>query len=346
MPALLASYLNLPGPNMMLICGFGATVVLIALAMIIFRGMGKWKEARQIQKSSWRTFNKISKVKGLSKLEQNTLARLVRQARVDRPTRVLGAMTLFDKCVDRAVDTGTISDDEQAILDLVRDKLIRTTTKWDGRTNRRQFERAECPFEVQTSLVTKDALDEEMKSSYDEDDPKFKTTLEELATQVPPVGARVLDVSAGGVSLLAPDKDPVKPGDFLRLAPHDDTFPFQIEGMVARILGSEKMENQHQLVIHGAFLPYDQELRKQIIKLVYIVPEKPPSKARKRPKKKAKAGAKPRVQAGEVAHAAASEDVDGSEQPAGSEPADSEAAVSKTEEDASESVESSSADPS
>ena len=289
MPALLASYLNLPGPDMMLIYGFVATVVLIALAMVIFRGLGKWKEARQIRKSSWRTFNKISKVKGLSKLEQNTLALVIRQSRVDRPTRVLGAMTLFDKCVDRAVDKGAISDDEQAILDGVRDKLIRTTTKWDGRTNRRQFERAECAFEVQTSLVTKDALDEELKSSYDEDDPKFRTSLEELATQVPPVGARVLDVSAGGIALLAQDKDPIKPGDFLRLAPHDDTFPFRIEGMVARILGFDKMENQNQLVIHAAFLPYDQELRKQIIQLVYTVPEKPPAKARKRPKKKAKA---------------------------------------------------------
>ena len=110
--------------------------------------------------------------------------------------------------------------------------------------------------------------------------------------------------------------------------------------MVARILGFDKMENQNQLVIHGAFLPYDQELRKQIIQLVYTVPEKPPAKVRKRPKKKAKASAAPRTQAAEVRHVAASEDVQGSE------PADSKAAVSETVEDASESVESSSADPS
>ncbi len=248
-------------------------------------------------------------------------------------------MTLFDKCVDRAVDKGTITDDEQAILDGVRDKLIRTTTKWDGRTNRRQFERAECAFEVQTSLITKDALDEELKSRYDEDDPKFRASLEELATQVPPVGARVLDVSAGGISLLAQDKDPIKPGDFLRLVPHDDTLPFRIEGMVARILGFEKMENQSQLVIHGAFLPYDQDLRKQIIQLVYTVPEKPPTKQRKRPKKKARASAPPRIEPGEVADVTASEEVS-------SEPTDSETAVSKSAEDASESVENSSADPS
>ena len=291
MLALLASYLNLPGPDMRLLYGFGVAFVAIAIAMVVFRGISKWKEKRQIRRSSWRTFAKIAKVKGLSKLEEQTLSRVIREARVDRPTQVLGAMTLFDRCVDRAVDKGAISDDEQAILDNVRDRLVKTTTKWDGRTNRRQFERAAFAFEVQTSLVTKEALDEELKSSYDEDDAKFKTSLEELSTQVPPIGARMLDVSAGGFSLLAQDKEPIRPGDFLRLTANDDTISFQIEGMVGRVLAFEKMDDQKQLVIHASFLPYDQEIRKQIINLVYTVPEKPPAKAKKGAKAKQKAHA-------------------------------------------------------
>ena len=123
MLALLASYLNLPGPDRTLLYGFGAAFVAIAIAMVVFRGIAKWKEKRQIRRSSWRTFAKIAKVKGLSKLEEQTLARVIREARVDRPTQVLGAMTMFDRCVDRAVDKGTISDDEQAILDNVRARV-------------------------------------------------------------------------------------------------------------------------------------------------------------------------------------------------------------------------------
>ena len=46
------------------------------------------------------------------------------------------------------------------------------------------------------------------------------------------------------------------------------------------------MDDQNQLVIHGAFLPYDQDLRKQIIQLVYAEPEKPAAKGKKAPRKK------------------------------------------------------------
>ena len=61
--------------------------------------------------------------------------------------------------------------------------------------------------------------------------------------------------------------------------------------MVGRVLAFEKMDDQKQLVIHASFLPYDQEIRKQIIKLVYTVPEKPPAKAKKGAKAKQKAHA-------------------------------------------------------
>ena len=261
-------YLGIPEPDMMLVYGLGATTVAIGVAMLFFRGIAKWRESRQVQKSSWRTFHKIAKVKGLSKLEISTLALVVGQSRVGRPSQVLGTIQLFDRCVDQAVDRETISDAEQGVLERVREKLIRTTTKWDGRTNRRQFERADCGFEIQMSIVTKDALDEELKSSYDEEDPKFRNALEMLATQALPVGARLVDLSAGGVSLLIPDKDPVKPGNYARLSAHDP-LPFEIEGMVGKVLASERMEDQRQLVLHASFIPYEQEVRRQIIQLVY-----------------------------------------------------------------------------
>ena len=287
---------------MMLVYGLVVTAVAIGVAMLFFRGISKWKEGRQVKKSSWRTFHKIAKVKGLKKLEISTLALVVGQARVGRPSQVLGTIQLFDRCVDQAVDKDVISDAEQGILERVREKLVRTTTKWDGRTNRRQFERADCAFEVQASIVTKDSLDEELKSSYDEDDEKFKNALAMLATQALPLGARMVDLSAGGLSLLIPDKDPIRPGDYVKLSA-DDPLPFEIEGLVARVLASERMEDQGQLLVHTSFIPYEQDVRRQIIQLVYSSSEatgkgSEPEKGTRKAKAKAPAG-KAKAQTGE-----------------------------------------------
>ena len=97
-----------------------AAIAAVALAMAFFRSLGRIKDRRQLQRSSWKTFEKVSKVKGLSRLEVDILRSVIEGAKVKRPSQVLGTITLFDKCVDRALDRDLLSDGDQAILERVR----------------------------------------------------------------------------------------------------------------------------------------------------------------------------------------------------------------------------------
>ncbi len=163
-------YLGIPEPDMQILYILAGVFVVASVFVVIFRGLGKWNENRKVKASSWRTFSKIAKVKGLTNLERKTLEIVVRKANPKRPSQVLASITLFDRCVDQAVDKDIISDVEQTLMETARDKLIRTTVKWDGHSERRQFERAKIAFDVQAVMVPKSDIDEELKSAYDETD--------------------------------------------------------------------------------------------------------------------------------------------------------------------------------
>ena len=272
MLALLAKsnpYLGFPEPDMQILHILAGIFVVASVLVVVFRMFGKWNETRKVKESSWRTFSKIAKVKGLSNLERKTLEIVVRKANPKRPSQVLSSITLFDRCVDNAIDRDIISDVEQSLMEATREKLIRTTIKWDGHTERRQFERAEIAFDIETIMVPKNDIDEELKSSYEETDAKFKEAFDGLTAQIPSVGARVLDLSAGGLALVTQDKHSVSVGDYVKLSPGTGSAPFQIDGMVGRVIGSEKMSDRGELTLHLGFLPIEPEQRRQIIAAVY-----------------------------------------------------------------------------
>ena len=281
-------YLGIPEPDMQILYILAGVFVVASVFVVIFRGLGKWNENRKVKASSWRTFSKIAKVKGLTNLERKTLEIVVRKANPKRPSQVLASITLFDRCVDQAVDKDIISDVEQTLMETTRDKLIRTTVKWDGHSERRQFERAKIAFDVQAVMVPKSDIDEELKSAYDETDTKFTQALDALTTQTPSVGARVLDLSAGGLALLTQDKNAVSIGDYITLSPDADPVPFQIEGVIGKVIASDKMQDQGQLTLHLGFLPIEQEQRRQIISTVYATTQSSPASAGAAPKKKPK----------------------------------------------------------
>ena len=262
-------YLAMPEPDMKILYILAGVFAIASVFVMVFRAAGKWNESRKVKASSWRTFSKIAKVKGLSNLERKALEVVVRKANPKRPSQVLASITMFDRCVDQAVDKEIISDVEQALMETAREKLIRTTVKWDGHSERRQFERAKLAFDVQTVTVPKSEIDEELKSAYDETEPKFKQALDGLTAQTPSVGARVLDLSAGGMALLTPDKNAGKTGDYITLSAGDDPVPFQIDGVAGKVIASDKMEDQDQLTLHLGFLPIEQDQRREIIGAVY-----------------------------------------------------------------------------
>ncbi len=168
---------------------------------------------RQVQRSSWFTFDKIAKVKGLSNVQTRLLADVVRRPKIQRPSQVLASIRLFESVIDQALDAGWISDAEISHLEKTRVRLLRTSRPWDGK-NRRQFERAESPFELNVTGITKESI----------------------------------DLS-------------------------------QLRGCV---LEAEQMEEQRQLILHVRFLPYDAELRKQVIRTVYESSEHTQTEAREK----------------------------------------------------------------
>jgi hypothetical protein len=276
-----AAYLPFAGPDFRYIYGLFGAILGIALLMVLFRAFERYRERRKVQRSSWLTYENMAKMKGLSKIEIRLIAGVLRRAKVPRPSQVLSSILFYEKVMDQALDRGWISDDELSHLERARGKLVRTSRSWDGQ-NRRQFERGPCAFKVNVSCITKDSIDAELKTSYDESDEKFVQAFNGLVAESRVESTRVQDLSAGGVALLAGDKDQFHDGDYLAFSEIDGGSPIDLSPIHGCILDAENMEEQQQVILHVRFLPYDGELRKQVIRTVYEESER--AQAEKREK--------------------------------------------------------------
>ena len=151
-------YLGIDDPDMRFVYGLFGIAAGIFLLLSIVRAGVRFKESKQVERSSWRTFDKLASVKGLSRLEVRILANIARRDKSKRPSQLLASIQLYDRLVDKAVDREWIDDDDLAYLEAARQKLLRINRVWDGH-ERRNFERAKCTFEIQTTIMTKDAID-------------------------------------------------------------------------------------------------------------------------------------------------------------------------------------------
>ena len=276
-----AAYLPFAGPDFRYIYGLFGAILGIALLMVLFRVFERYREGRKVQRSSWLTYEKMAKVKGLSNVEIRLIAGVLRRAKVQRPAQALSSILFYEKVMDQALDRGWISDDDFSHLERARGRLVRTSRSWDGQ-NRRQFERGPCAFEVNVACITKDSIDEELKTSYEESDEKFVQAFNGLVAESRVESTRVQDLSAGGIALLAGDKDQFHNGDYLAFSEIDGGSPIDLSPIRGCILDAEHMEEQHQVILHVRFLPYDGELRKQVIRTVYEESER--AQAEKREK--------------------------------------------------------------
>ena len=274
MTALLAKanpYLGIDELDMTKVYLLMAAIVVVFLIMVFVKLVTSFLEIRQSRKSSWLTFNKIARVKGLSNMEIQALVRLVAQSKQKRPAQIFGSIKLYDRIVDRAVDRGKISSNEQSILETVREKLQRAEVKWDGRTNRRQFERCDHEFSTQIFPISKQAIDDEVKSKYQETDPEFNNAISVLIVNILPVKSRVGNLGAGGLSLLISSNVKLKENDYVQFDNDIGESPFAIKGIIGRIIGVEPTETDDELVLHVCFLPFDPDVRRSVIKLVYEI---------------------------------------------------------------------------
>ena len=80
-----------------------------------------------------------------------------------------------------------------------------------------------------------------------------------------------------------------------------EILPIDINGLIGQVISFEQKKGQDGLILHIRFLAYEQELRRQIIQLVYEKqePAKPKSRKPGKPKPATDKGAVARSQTGE-----------------------------------------------
>ena len=221
-------------------------------------------------------------------------------SKIKRPSQILGSILLFDG-VDVALDNGAVSEAEQGLLDGIRARLATATVVWDRHSDRRDSERTDCDLDIQVRFVSRDSMDEELKSSCQEGDGKFNQAFEELAAGVPSEVAQVQNLCAGGLSLLLPSRHQSR--RLRQLGGGTDSVPFDIDSLRGRVIGTEKLRDEGKTNLHLSFLPYEQELRRQIIGVVYESSESAPKKSESKAPGTIKQGTKAAAAGGEKGEA-------------------------------------------
>ena len=90
------------------------------LVLALLRGRQRWKAHR----SAWRTFHDTATLLGLTAREIDTVAGLVRRAKLPQPCQVFWSVRRFDEYGARA--RGHLTGPEQVLLAAAREKVIRS----------------------------------------------------------------------------------------------------------------------------------------------------------------------------------------------------------------------------
>ena len=117
---------------------------------------------------------------------------------------------------------------------MVRQKLVSTVEARGKDEDRRQLQRAQTSLPVQIQIIARDWVEEEMKGSLVEDDPKFQEAIETLLDGLVTVNAQMVDISAGGVCLVAQEETEVRDDDYVRLSGNVEILPIDINGTPKR----------------------------------------------------------------------------------------------------------------
>jgi hypothetical protein len=251
--------------------GLGSIFVLVFLFWVVRRLV----ERHRLRRSNWDTFQSIP-------LETRTLTVLLNKARLKRPTQALGSIQLFDRCVEQVLSRGGLTEAQQAILEAVRRKLLATAVRWDGR-DRRNLERARCSLPAEICFVTREAVDDELKGSVGETDPRFVETLNSLLAAAPAVKAEVTEVSAGGMAVLTNRLAPAREGDFGVVQGDPARLGVDLSRLVGQVVACTDHPAPGKGVFHLSFLPYPVERRRDIIRFVYKSAASPAPAAPARP---------------------------------------------------------------
>ena len=256
-------------PDMRMIYAFFAGIAILFIFLFFVRGLGRMKERKIERNSAWQTFRQVARARGLSSDQTRVLALVAREAKIKRPAQVMGSINVFDQSVEKAQTKETLNEGHLIVLEAVRRKLLTTAVLRDPQKELRQFERAMCSLPVNLVPISRDDVEQEVVNSGGEDDEKIKERIDKLAGEVAVVNAQIINIGAGGTAIRIEDSLEALEGDFVKLGGEATELPFDINGFYGEIRNTRREADQGGKILHLRFLPYDQELRREVIKVVY-----------------------------------------------------------------------------
>jgi hypothetical protein len=164
-------YLGIEEANLEHLRLFALSIVILVVALIIFRLRGILKEKTRLKKSAWNTFARLAKVRGLNASQIAVLTLVARQAHLKSPARILGSIQLFDRRVDQCQNKIELNEQQQVLLEAIRKKLSATKELWtQSEGDRRQLARTRCSWNAHVSLIARAVIEKEKFTGVGDDD--------------------------------------------------------------------------------------------------------------------------------------------------------------------------------
>ena len=79
----------------------------------------------------------------------------------------------------------------------------------------------------------------------------------------------IADIGAGGVCLVTQEELQFKENDFVKLTGTFETGRIDLSSLICQIISFEKQVEKGGFNLHVSFLPYERDLKRKIIQLVY-----------------------------------------------------------------------------
>ncbi len=226
-------------------------------------------QQRKTQRTAWRSFANLAKIRGLDPAEIKVLTLVTKRANIKRPSQVLASVHVFDSCVSRFQKREELSSAENDNLESARKKLLSTVNIHRKYEERRQLARVGAQFPVQAHFIPRTWVQEQARDEEVDDERQLQKLIEVMIGEVAPTNGQIVDIGAGGICLHTHTKPKFKANDFVTITGTTEPCKIDLSSLIGQIVAFEKHSDRDGFNLHLSFLPYGRELKREIIKLVY-----------------------------------------------------------------------------
>jgi hypothetical protein len=249
--------------------GLGVIVVALCVGLLV-RLSARHRAKEREKAAAWEAFRRLVKSRGYSGAQASVLALIARRARLQRPTQVVTSIHVFDRCVVRAQTAGALTNMQEDLLEGIRRKLVSVPTPRERGIEQRNLERVALALRIGFVHVSRGEAEQAIASANEPmDDAHLKPCLIRLTADLEPIGAQAINLSAGGLAMMAGNTVGVEEGDYLGLSCDPATMPVDLNGIYGQVRSVSDLPEQAAVILHVSFLPYTPEQKRQVIQLVY-----------------------------------------------------------------------------